>query len=35
MKSLMIKIDSYFIRIRTCIWKAWKRISKRFSALNS
>ena len=34
MKSLMIKMDSFLRRrIRACIWKAWKLISKRFSAL--
>lgn len=34
MKTLMIEMDSLLRRrIRACIWKAWKRISKRFKAL--
>lgn len=34
MKNLMIDMDSFLRRrIRACIWKAWKRISKRFKAL--
>lgn len=34
MKSLMIEMDSFLRRrIRACIWKTWKRISKRFKPL--
>lgn len=34
MKTYMSEIDGFLRRrIRACIWKAWKRISKRFKAL--
>lgn len=34
MKKLMIEMDSFLRRrIRACIWKAWKRIRKRFNSL--
>lgn len=34
MRGLMRETDSFLRRkIRACIWKAWKRISKRFKAL--
>jgi len=34
MKTLMSEMDSFLRRrIRACIWKVWKRISKRFKAL--
>jgi RNA-directed DNA polymerase len=34
MKKLMIEMDGFLRRrIRACIWKAWKRIRKRFNSL--
>lgn len=34
MKTLLLKLDQQIrIRIRMCIWKAWKKIRKRFNSL--